>query len=281
MKRISAIFMGIMLTFCSVFISESVNLSEPVQADSETVYTIEDIKNLQDFLLCRETPDLSGKDYDLCEDGVWNVFDLCLMKQQYLKYSQYNNDTLVAYFSCTNNTEQIAEYISDTTGGDLFEIEPVVPYTDADLNYNSDCRANREQNDETARPEIANSVENFEQYDIVYLGYPIWWGEEPRIIDTFLESYNFSDVTVVPFCTSGSSGISTSERNIANLVTIGNQLEGKRFNSSATKESVGEWVKEKQSEMAEIQNNNAQYTFIKGGTFLMGSPESEPELSIR
>ena len=117
-----------------------------------------------------------------------------------------------------------------------------MPYTDEDIEYNnSTCRANQEQNDKTVRPEIAQPIASLDSYDTVFLGYPIWWGQEPRIIDTFLERYDFSDKTVIPFCTSGSSGISTSERNIAALVPIGKQLTGKRFAASAKKEDVKAW----------------------------------------
>lgn len=115
-------------------------------------------------------------------------------------------NVLVACFSCTGNTEGVAELIAEKTGGTLFEIVPEVPYTDADLNYNnSDSRANREQNDENARPAIANEVENMVSYDAVFIGHPIWWGDAPRIVQTFLESYDFSGKRVYTFSTSGSS----------------------------------------------------------------------------
>ena len=115
-------------------------------------------------------------------------------------------NVLVAYFSATGNTEGVAEIIADTTDGTLFEIVPEVPYTDADLNYsNDDCRANREQNDENARPAIANEVEDMASYDTVFIGHPIWWGDAPRIIQTFLESYDFSGKEVYTFSTSGST----------------------------------------------------------------------------
>lgn len=259
------------------------NAATETQA-ADTSYTLEDIRNLQDYLLARETPDLSEKDYDLNDDGVWNVFDLCLMKQIYVKQlPEEETDVLVAYFSATGNTEKIAEHIIDLTGADSYEITPAVPYTADDLNYsNSSCRANREQNDKTCRPEIAGTVENMDSYDVVYVGYPIWWGQEPRIIDTFLESYDFSEKIVIPFCTSGSSGITTSENNIVALgVPIGNQLSGRRFSGSASEETVGTWLDEKQAEIAEIRKNreNIQDVLIKGGTFQMGSPESEPERS--
>lgn len=268
------------LSMTSLFSANAVTEAQ----EKDTTYSIEDIINLQDFLLARETTNLSGKDYDLNGDGVWNAFDLCLMKRAYAEQlPEDESDILVAYFSATGNTEKIATYIINLTGADSYEITPAVPYTEEDLNYsNSSCRANQEQNDKTCRPEITGSVENMDSYDVVYVGYPIWWGEEPRIIDTFMESYDFSGKIVIPFCTSGSSGITTSENNIANLgVSIGNQLAGRRFSSSATEETVGTWVTEKQAEIAEIRKNleNMQYTLIKGGTFQMGSPESEPERS--
>lgn len=212
---------------------------------NDTNYTISDVTNLQDFLLAKETPDLSEKNYDLNGDGIWDTFDLCLMKQAYTKQTiEGERNTLVAYFSATGNTKKIAEYIAAYTGADSYDITPAIPYTTEDLNYsNSSCRANQEQNDAPCRPEISGSVENMDNYDVVYIGYPIWWGEEPRIIDTFLESYDFSDKIVIPFCTSGSSSIAASENRIANLgVSIGNQLPGKRFSGSASEKSVSDWI---------------------------------------
>ena len=152
------------------------------------------------------------------------------------------SNTLVVYFSRTGNTEKIAEYLIELTNADSYVIEAAVPYTDEDIEYNNaSCRANQEQNDKSVRPEIVDPISSIDSYDTIFLGYPIWWGQEPRIIDTFLESYDFSDKTVIPFCTSGSSGISTSEKNISELVTIGTQLEGKRFPAGALKDEVKEW----------------------------------------
>ena len=153
-----------------------------------------------------------------------------------------SSEILVAYFSCTNHTEKAAQYIASATGGTLYEIEPQVPYSDADLNYNTDCRANAEQNDDSARPEIKGSVENMASYDIIYLGYPIWWGQAPKIIYTFLESYDLSGKTIVPFCTSGSSGIGNSAKNMHGLTDGATWLEGRRFSSSPSKSEVEEWV---------------------------------------
>ena len=251
-KAISVISaIALLICGCSGISANTVRLNETrnVSAISETAdvnytYTIQDFVNLQNFLVNRPTEEnLKDKPYDLNKDGVWNVFDLCLMKSKISNPTAETNDTIVVYFSRTNNTEKIADYIIAYTDSDSYEIEADVPYTDEDIEYNnSSCRANQEQNDKSVRPEIANPIESLEQYDVIYLGYPIWWGEEPRIIDTFLESYDFSDKTVIPFCTSASSGIATSEKNISKLVPVGNQLAGKRFSASASKESVCEWV---------------------------------------
>lgn len=214
-------------------------------ATSKATYTIQDIINLQDFLLGRPVEEnLSGKPYDLNGDDRWDVYDLCLMRREVLKNpnTDYDYDTLVIYFSRTGNTEKIAEYLLDITNADSYVIEAAVPYTDEDIKYQDDnCRTNKEQNDKSVRPEIANPIASIDSYDTIFLGYPIWWGQEPRIIDTFLESYDFSDKTVIPFCTSASSGIGTSEKNIKALVPIGNLLEGKRFSASATKNDVKAW----------------------------------------
>ncbi len=151
---------------------------------------------------------------------------------------------LVAYFSATNNTEKIANHIKTTLGdqADVYEIMAETPYTSADLNYNTDCRANREQNDASARPAISGSVEDMAKYDVIFLGYPIWWGEAPRIISTFLESYDFSGKTVIPFCTSGSSGLGSSATHLHALASNANWLEGRRFSGNASSDAVMEWV---------------------------------------
>lgn len=151
---------------------------------------------------------------------------------------------LVAYFSATGTTKALAEYAADALGADLYEIVPEEPYTDEDLNYSDrNTRATVEQNDKNARPAIAGSVENMEQYEIVFLGYPIWWGEAPRIVDTFMESYEFGGKTIVPFCTSGSSGIGSSATNLHGLCTDDvTWLDGARLGSSSSREDIAEWI---------------------------------------
>lgn len=151
--------------------------------------------------------------------------------------------TLVAYFSATGNTEGIARHLQTILDAEVYEIVPAEPYSNDDLNYNvSDCRANQEQNDPDTRPAIDGSVDNMEDYDVIFLGYPIWWGEAPRIISTFLESYNFDGKTIVPFCTSASSGMGGSAENLAVLAADAAWLEGTRFNSGASQEEVAAWV---------------------------------------
>ena len=142
-------------------------------------------------------------------------------------------NVLVAYFSCTGNTEGVAELIAEKTGGTLWEIVPEVPYTDADLDYSdSGCRANREQNDENARPAIANEVEDIVSYDTVFIGHPIWWGDAPRIVQTFLESYDFSGKEVYTFSTSGSSSGSGAFNGLSSEYPDIDFVENLHFTSS-------------------------------------------------
>ncbi len=150
---------------------------------------------------------------------------------------------LVAYFSATNTTEGVAEQIANGLNADLYEIVPVEPYTDADLDYNdNNSRSTLEMNNPDARPAISGSVENMEQYDIVFIGYPIWWSEAPRIVSTFVESYDFSGKTIVPFCTSGGSGIGSSASNLEQLTSGATWLDGQRLNGSDSQNTIMEWV---------------------------------------
>lgn len=152
-------------------------------------------------------------------------------------------NVLVVYFSATNTTEGVAEHIANGLNADIYEIIPEEPYTDADLNYNdNNSRTTIEMNDPSARPAISGSVENMEQYDIIFLGYPIWWGEAPRIVSTFMESYDFSGKTIVPFCTSGGSGIGSSASNLEQLTSGATWLDGRRLNGSDSFDTVMEWV---------------------------------------
>lgn len=156
-------------------------------------------------------------------------------------------NVLVACFSATGNTWPLAEYTAEYLNADLFRIEPEIPYTDADLNYNdSNCRANQEMNDETSRPALAATVKNMEQYDTVVLAFPIWWGQAPRLIETFVEAHDLSGKTVLTFCTSASSGYGRTGEILSALTdeTV-NWIEGKRFSASTTAEEMQAWLVEK------------------------------------
>lgn len=149
---------------------------------------------------------------------------------------------LVVYFSCTGNTKAVAERISQLTGADLYEIVPEIPYTDDDLNYNDDsCRANKEMNDASARPAIGSDAVDISDYDTVYIGYPIWWGTMPRIINTFFDTYDLSGKTVMAFCTSGSSGISKSVSDIRAEEPDADVRDGLRASDSSDS-SIDEWL---------------------------------------
>lgn len=153
------------------------------------------------------------------------------------------NKMLVVYFSGTGTTRALAETIAETAGADIFEIVPSEPYTSEDLNYNNNnCRANLEMNDESARPAIADSIENIDEYDTIFLGYPIWWGTMPRIINTFLDTYDLSGKTVMPFCTSGGSGISTSVSAIKDAEPGADVKEGLRGYSSSSSSQIEAWL---------------------------------------
>lgn len=158
--------------------------------------------------------------------------------------ADFGNHILVAYFSCTGTTEQIAQWIVDETGADSYQIIPETPYTEEDLNYSdASSRTTLEQADSSARPAISGGVESMAQYDVIFLGYPIWHGQAPRIISTFLESYEFSDVTIIPFCTSHSSGIGSSAENLHELCSDAvTWLDGQRFSGDAVENDVVDWV---------------------------------------
>lgn len=149
----------------------------------------------------------------------------------------------VAYFSATGNTKGIAEQIAELTGGDLYEIVPAEPYTAEDLDYgNAQSRTSLEMDDPDARPEIGSGDIPLGEYSTLYLGYPIWHGQAPRILSTFVERYDFNGLTVIPFCTSGSSGIGSSADVLAEQAGSGNWLDGKRFNAGASREAIAEWI---------------------------------------
>ena len=153
---------------------------------------------------------------------------------------------LVVYFSATGSTKAVAETIADTTGGDLFEIQPEDPYTDEDLNWSDDnSRVTKEHEDESLRDVALTTtkVENWDSYDTIFIGYPIWWGIAAWPVDNFVKENDFSRKTVIPFCTSASSGIGDSGQLLEKMAGSGNWQDGERFSSGASESEVADWVK--------------------------------------
>ena len=151
---------------------------------------------------------------------------------------------LVAYFSATGTTEKAAKFLAQAAGADLFEIEPAVSYTRADLDWmDKKSRSTIEMNDPSARPEIKSRVKNMDMYDVIFLGFPIWWYREPSIIDTFLEQYDFSEKTIVLFATSGGSGFGRTVSGLKDKVSPQTKMiEGKLLNGRITTQSLQSWL---------------------------------------
>ena len=156
-----------------------------------------------------------------------------------------DGNVLVVYYSASGNTEAVAGYIAEATGGDLFAITPAEPYTSDDLNWTDEnSRVSQEYADESLRDvELSTTeVENWDSYDTVFIGYPIWWGIAAWPTDSFVEANDFTGKTVIPFCTSSSSGLGQSGELLEELAGTGDWLEGQRFRSGVSQEDVNEWV---------------------------------------
>lgn len=157
---------------------------------------------------------------------------------------EQNTNALVVYFSATGNTASVAETLAEMQGAELYEIIPEQPYTEEDLNYSdSGSRATVEQNDESARPAISGSIENIEDYDVIYVGFPIWWGGMPRILYTFFDTYDLSGKTIAPFCTSGSSGITSAVQAIRELEPSAAVTDGLRADTANAEDDLAEWLR--------------------------------------
>ncbi|MDE7363285.1 MAG: flavodoxin [Ruminococcus sp.] len=244
----------------------TLNGFKSVHADTKTEktsYTIEDLRNLQDFLLARETPDLRGKDYDLNDDGVWDVFDLCLMRRECLK-SMHQSKTLVVYYSLVlpdgtdasasasrvivdgepyGTTEYMAKVIQEETGADLFEIQTVQEYP---TEYRDVTNQASDEKESGFRPELAAHIDNIDQYDTIFVGYPNWWGDMPMALYSFFDEYDLSGKTIIPFNSHGGSGFSQTVQSIAELEpnaevsTEGLSLS--RGTVSTSRDVIAEWI---------------------------------------
>ena len=158
---------------------------------------------------------------------------------------EQSGGTLVVYYSATGSTEAVANMIADTTGGDLFELVPVEPYSSDDLNWTNDSSRVSVEHDNPDQRKVeltAATVENWDSYDTVFIGYPIWWGIAAWPVDTFIEANDFTGKTVIPFCTSTSSGLGQSGELLAEMAGSGDWQEGQRFRSSVSASDVTDWV---------------------------------------
>lgn len=151
--------------------------------------------------------------------------------------------TLVAYFSASGTTARVASELASAIGADLYEMKPKAPYTAADLNWNDrTSRSSVEMNDENCRPEVATAVEDMDAYDTVFVGFPVWWYVEPRIIDTFLESYDFTGKTIVPFATSGGSGLGKAPQRMQQIAAGSTVVAGKLLNGRPNAAALRAWA---------------------------------------
>lgn len=238
MKKITAILlaimMGLSITACAgdKGTTDNTGNNQLVQNPAEESQTQEQTEASD------ETAEESGQ-----SDDVSDITSGMDSSAPELSSKSEGSKILVAYFSATNNTEGVAQKLADGLGADIYEITPEQPYTEEDLDYNdSGSRSSVEMNDPDSRPAISGSVENMEQYDVVLIGYPIWWGEAPRIMSTFMESYDFSDKTIAAFCTSASSGFGSSDSALREAAGSSTWLDGQRFSAGASAEDVMEWA---------------------------------------
>lgn len=172
------------------------------------------------------------------------LFNSCAAKNnEKPKETKSGSTVLVAYFSAQGHTKALAEKISKVTSGELFEIVPEQPYTEDDLDgWNDSARGTRESKDRTTRPEVKSHVENFEKYDTIYLGFPIWWYTAPTIVNTFLEGYDTTGKVIIPFATSGGSEIGETEKDLCVSAPKAIFKPGKVMNNYS-EEEVAEWIK--------------------------------------
>ena len=240
-KKKKIILLTLMMILCMVCMCACSNNESGVKESSENTSKIENTDiNEQD----NENSSNSGDVVNVVIDNSNNA-------------NNQSNDKKIAvvYFSATGTTKQVAEYIKDEVNAEIFEIVPKQIYSSADLNWNdNNSRSTKEQNDEKIRPEIQNSID-VSSYETIFIGYPIWWGDTPRIIQTFMESHNLNGKTMIPFCTSGGSGISGSEKTLKSYKGI-NWIVGKRLSTSRT--DVSNWVKSLniKSSVSSKENNN-------------------------
>ena len=223
---ISLLLSSVVLTSCANSIENelALNTSAEIQKQTTVAMTTEETKPV----VVETTQETYVKENNQMDNG---------------EFPSTGDGILVAYFSATGTTKRVAEKIAELTHADLYEIEPKNPYSDADLNCNDrSSRSTKEMDDLSVRPEIGSIDIELSEYKTIYLGYPIWWGDAPRIMSTFVEKYKFDGIKVIPFCTSGGSGIGRSGSNLASLAGSGDWSRGERLNSSADTNNIQNFI---------------------------------------
>lgn len=230
MKKWIALLMGLVLVF-NFTACGSNSSSNSLQAES----SVEERETSQPETSTAETSAAGPAESDVSESALPSD----------LEAEPESGKTLVVYYSSTGNTEEAANYIAAAANADVFELEPKNPYTDADLNWTDEnSRVVYEHDNPDARDvELAAvTVPDWESYDTVFIGYPIWWGIAAWPVDSFVKANDFTDKTVIPFCTSSSSDLGESGELLAELAGTGDWMEGERFSSSVTEDIVQTWV---------------------------------------
>ncbi len=230
MKKLTAILMGVLLVFSLAACGNNQQAKDTApEPSSEPVSdTISEPEKT-------EQPSETPSDSQTENEDNTNDTDM----------ESTGGKTLIVYYSASGNTEEVANYIASATGGDLFEIVPTEIYTNADLDWtDDDSRVSREHDNEDERdvPLVSDTVDNWNEYDTVFIGYPIWWGIAAWPVDGFIKANDFTGKTVIPFCTSSSSGLGESGELLEEMAGTGEWLEGERFRSGASEETVQSWV---------------------------------------
>lgn len=220
MSTIMALIVALGLVACSSEQGGAQSSSEPVRAESSVV-------------TAQEIEESAAEDSEAVQESAAEESEA------------QGGKTLVVYYSATGNTEEVAGYIAEATGADVLELEPVEPYSSEDLNYNdSGSRVVYEYENPDARNVelVVDSVDNWSEYDTIYIGYPVWWGIAAWPVNGFVKANDFTGKTVIPFCTSASSGLGESGELLAEMAGSGDWQEGVRFRSGVSREDVVAWV---------------------------------------
>ena len=232
----AAVLAAGMLAGCS---SES-SSAETTAAAAETTAEAAETTTAESEAASEETEAESGS-----EESVSGAEETSAEESASQEAAGGEGKTLVVYYSATGNTKEVANYIANATGGDLFELEPAEPYTDEDLDWtndNSRVTVEHDNPDQRDVELVSDTVDNWEDYDTVLIGYPIWWGIAAWPVDTFVEANDFTGKTVIPFCTSSSSNLGESGQLLAEMAGTGDWQEGMRFRSGVDEADVVDWV---------------------------------------